>query len=1515
MKNSKKIVILFTLTIAIALIFALGVSADTSNGTYTTDGGTAFVADEDFGFSKSITEFPLVIETTLKFPQNFEGSGGVVFSSLPEKGRTHSMQFEINNGHPRLRVQPTNQHTYYNFSNVNVYTGEWVNIKIVFDTENAKAHCYVDGVLAQSLNITEETVPHELKAGRPWTFANDEFTAGYANRFKGAMKSLALYSDVNAENPICIYDLTGADNADIIADLSGNGNYIQRKGEFVGGTELTGTVPSSGNFYKVNKTGSANFATIEMMLRGDAEEYGVVYSNYISSNTASKGSNLMRLETTSAGYLKLSYWGPNACASGKQTVTQAVTFDALNILDGKWRHITIVRDDANDEYRLYANGALIQTVAKDIPDEIATIKFSQPLYLGRDNRTGTYDHYTGEIMSLATFSDVRTLEEICHDITATPGGEDSLIAYYDFRFAEGEIRVADRSGNGVDLLNESLLNSYAGKGYTPSITEKEKPVMTVSPATTPKTLEFTVKFADDYEFVDNDGKIFSNRCSSNDTRGYNGIYDVYISNGNPYIYLRTPDNKATSIRFDSVVLPKGEWVNVAITLDAEASKLSCYVDGKLKQTKTATNPIDFALNENLPMTFGWCNMDSTANAFKGAIKSVALYSDIRNATEIAADRYAPEMDDKLIAYYDTEFFGYHEDIKDLSYNGNDLINNLADHVSYADETKGKIFDDEEIYQLDKALDKTPLTLEAVIKYSESGNEKTNALVNAPRRENCDRYNVIFGNYYKYTIANTLNFEITPDNHPSVYAIDSVGHEYNFIFDDVSVNNNRWDHVALTFDAEAGVASCYLNGVLRQQIPYSGELDGIKWEKSSFPHVLGGDQRTVNYGYFNRLIKSVTLFSDIRNAEEIYSDVSSGINTSDEGIICHYDLTNSADNVISDLSGSGYDMEYQNLWLEKEERDPDSYAYSMAVVGDTQWMTYLYPETLANMYNWIIENKDAKKISYVLGLGDINQHDTDEQWAITSELLKTLADAGIPQSIVCGGSHDSMPQYAKWINTDYYISAYSGIMEMGFYDDPTNGPTLSNSYSIMTIGETKYMFLTLEYGPRAAQVEWANEVIAAHPDCNVIISTHTYLYSDGTHHSTWDNSSCDKDGKSSKYCGDELWDALVRRHENIVMVLSGHVAGNDVIKSEVYGDNGNRIIELLVNPQVLDDQCEGVGMVGMLYFSEEGKQVDFEYYSTARDKYYREGSQFSFEMDKVGDEAADIINASISVGNSINVNYYAHIKGNFNTIKMKFTVNGATTIVDGVKLDGLEKYRFVYVGIAPQMIGDVICAELIIDGVTVDTAKEFSVESYAQELLDSSMFDLTLATLMNDAFARTEALHETLLALLAYGREAQIYKDYKTDTLVGDETNINTKFDSSEIVSVKAATTPVGDSGAKFKGATVRFDSLNYLRFDFAIGNASIDDITVTIGDATYTGDDFIDNGNGTYSVYSSEISAVEFGKAFTASLILSGETVHTATYSVNSYVKSMYQSETMGALTKAIYLYGKTANALLTLYN
>ena len=89
-----------------------------------------------------------------------------------------------------------------------------------------------------------------------------------------------------------------------------------------------------------------------------------------------------------------------------------------------------------------------------------------------------------------------------------------------------------------------------------------------------------------------------------------------------------------------------------------------------------------------------------------------------------------------------------------------------------------------------------------------------------------------------------------------------------------------------------------------------------------------------------------------------------------------------------------------------------------------------------------------------------------------------------------------------------------------------------------------------------------------------------------------------------------------------MVLSGHVAYNDIVFSQSIGENGNTVCELLIDPQTVDLALgdigdskgkEPSGLVAMFYVSNNGK-VDVRYYSTVRNAYYSQDSQISFNLD-------------------------------------------------------------------------------------------------------------------------------------------------------------------------------------------------------------------------------------------------------------------------------------------------------------
>lgn len=310
--------------------------------------------------------------------------------------------------------------------------------------------------------------------------------------------------------------------------------------------------------------------------------------------------------------------------------------------------------------------------------------------------------------------------------------------------------------------------------------------------------------------------------------------------------------------------------------------------------------------------------------------------------------------------------------------------------------------------------------------------------------------------------------------------------------------------------------------------------------------------------------------------------------------------------------------WADYWTSENPNPPDNYAYSFALVGDTQVLSAYDAGTdgftgktgnnyVKNVYKWIVDNKNSKKISYVFGLGDITQTWTgsEAEWNVVKPAIAQLDAANIPYSMI-RGNHDDKTMYKNAFNTTSYNSQFLGFYEQG---NP------ANSYRTMTIGNVDYLFVTLDYAPTQAILDWANGVIgsAAYKNHKVIISTHGYmnnngqrLPADGTQSSTHyvtNGSSSDGTTATGALIGEDLWDKCFKKHSNIFMVLCGHIGWPCPQVTTAKGDNGNTVYQVLVNPQDVDSAVEPTGSVTILYFSADGTTFWVEDYSTVKGKYF------------------------------------------------------------------------------------------------------------------------------------------------------------------------------------------------------------------------------------------------------------------------------------------------------------------------
>ena len=490
---------------------------------------------------------------------------------------------------------------------------------------------------------------------------------------------------------------------------------------------------------------------------------------------------------------------------------------------------------------------------------------------------------------------------------------------------------------------------------------------------------------------------------------------------------------------------------------------------------------------------------------------------------------------------------------------------------YAADDMGMTIDVAAVYPMAKCLEVAPQTLEAWIYI--------------PQGTSCE--GIIVGNYG--SVSSCLNFEINSDGSPRLYVVsdeDSITYDVNF--GGVDVRTGKKAHVAIVNDEAAGKVYCYLNGELAKTVEQTVK---ITTAECGDVHRLGCDYRKGNAEYFKGMIGGVTLYSDVRTAEEIKADMMAA-DLNDDALIASYDTYGAIGDVISDNSGNGYDIRYVKKWVDDKEPITD-YAYAFGVIGDIQTLTYGHTEELACLYDWIVENKEEKKIEFVFGMGDITQNDIDSEWEIAREQMDKL-DGVVPYALI-RGNHDGIENYNKYISNTEFSKTLEGVFTEG---------EVTNAWKTFSVGDTDFLVLMLDYMPTNAALEWAAEVIETHPNHKVIVTTHSYL---------------SKTGKTvdavlgSRNDGSKMWNKLISQHENIFLVLSGHIPSEFVVATQTKGIHGNTVTQLLVDPQRVDVYEGATGMIALLYISKDGKTLHVEQYSTVRDMYFMSSSQYSLEL--------------------------------------------------------------------------------------------------------------------------------------------------------------------------------------------------------------------------------------------------------------------------------------------------------------
>ena len=256
----------------------------------------------------------------------------------------------------------------------------------------------------------------------------------------------------------------------------------------------------------------------------------------------------------------------------------------------------------------------------------------------------------------------------------------------------------------------------------------------------------------------------------------------------------------------------------------------------------------------------------------------------------------------------------------------------------------------------------------------------------------------------------------------------------------------------------------------------------------------------------------------------------------------------------------------------------------------------------------------------------------------------------------------------------------------------------------------------------------------------------------------------------------------------------------------------------------------------------------------------------------------ITDASLTLGETLTMNYYVTLLNEHAGATMSFTMNGETTVVEGVEADGQYVFSFE---IPPQYMATTINAKLIFEDVVIAEKLDYSIKQYAQNLLNENPND---------------ELKQLLTDLLYYGDAAYNFVNETTG-----ETPVTSGVENIGEVSTATPATnftlvdndQINEYPAYFVAAGVWFDNVNKLYVKLN----TTENVTLKINnvEVEVTGK----------TVYTEGIIATDFDETFIFELSCNGVVMQTLTYSVNAYATAMNSD----ALALALYRYGASAEA------
>jgi len=314
--------------------------------------------------------------------------------------------------------------------------------------------------------------------------------------------------------------------------------------------------------------------------------------------------------------------------------------------------------------------------------------------------------------------------------------------------------------------------------------------------------------------------------------------------------------------------------------------------------------------------------------------------------------------------------------------------------------------------------------------------------------------------------------------------------------------------------------------------------------------------------------------------------------------------------------------------------PKGDEFMVAIIPDTQIYAEQFPDTFERHMKWLAQRASAYNIVFVSHVGDIVQTgEKRNEWNNAVAAYDWLRDEGVPHGLAIG-SHDfsDTNQYDGPIKpcggegqvgckVQMYVEHFGAAL---YKDKPWyRGASTSgeSSYQIVEASGFKLLFLHLMHDTPQAELQWAGEVLDAHPDALVHLTTHRYMFDyrltealppplGAVTAGRFNLIAYTVGGQSAgPTTATKLFEDFISTHPNIFMVHCGHVDAEFRMKD--LNKAGLPVHQTLVDFQDMADG--GGGWLRLLHFKPSENKIEALTVSTETGKLRNNGDGFEHSI--------------------------------------------------------------------------------------------------------------------------------------------------------------------------------------------------------------------------------------------------------------------------------------------------------------